>query len=175
MVKIIGGKELEAVASTSAPNNSVFLDIADNAIKIKDNVGSILQFGIQVPIGVILPWAKTITGVPALPSGFIECDGSTVSDPESPLDGQAVPNLNAGTYRMLRGASTSGGTGGADTHTHTFSATSGTPSANNPNYSFVVTGTTPPAQTHTHDVSGTTAGGSTLPAYYGVVFIIRIK
>jgi len=43
-----------------------------------------------VPVGSILPWAKSLTGVPSLISGgfFVECNGQTLSDAESPLDGQ---------------------------------------------------------------------------------------
>ena len=49
------------------------------------------------PIGSILPWAKSFTGVPTLPQGWAECDGSTVSDAESPLNGQTLPDLNGST------------------------------------------------------------------------------
>jgi hypothetical protein len=62
------------------------------------------------PIGTILPWAKSITGVPALPANWIECTGATISDAASPMNGQTVPNLNGGN-NFLRGNSTSGGTG----------------------------------------------------------------
>lgn len=45
MVKIIGGKKFEAIASADAENNSIFLDNTDNLIKIKDNTGSIIDVG----------------------------------------------------------------------------------------------------------------------------------
>lgn len=70
-----------------------------------------------VPVGTILPWAKSITGIPTLPTGWMECDGSAVSDADSPINGENVPNLNA-TNKFLRGNTTSGGTGGSATHTH---------------------------------------------------------
>lgn len=73
-----------------------------------------------VPIGGIIAWFKSFTGVPSLAEQdlsalFLECDGSVIADPDSPLDGQTLPNLNAS--KFLRGGTTSGGTGGADTFT----------------------------------------------------------
>ena len=72
------------------------------------------------PIGAIIAWAKTMASVPqTLPVGWVECDGSTISDAQSPMNGEDLPDLNGGEF--LRGAATSGGTGGSDTmaHTHT--------------------------------------------------------
>lgn len=56
----------------------------------------------QVPLGAIFDWYKTMTGVPALPYGWEQCDGQTINDPLSPMNGQVMPNLN-------------GAAGGADT------------------------------------------------------------
>ncbi|MCP4150660.1 MAG: hypothetical protein GY757_23135 [bacterium] len=60
-----------------------------------------------VPVGTIVAWDKSFGGVPALGDKFAECDGSEVSDVDSPLKGQILPDLN-GEGRFLRGASTSG-------------------------------------------------------------------
>ena len=131
--------------------------MVDNAA---DSDGDVLHYHHLVPIGGIIPWAKTLTDVPALGESWIECDGSVVSDANSPINGQTVPDLN-GDNRFLRGDSTSGGTGGAETHTH---ATLG-PAVNG---KFL----------YTQSGSGgdsTTGAGSSLPTYYGVVWIIRIK
>ncbi len=68
--------------------------------------GAIDGFGIM-PIGSIIAWHKNLGGVPALPDGWVECNGQTLSDPDSLLNGQAIPNLNGG-GRFLRGSSTSG-------------------------------------------------------------------
>lgn len=118
-----------------------------------------------VPIGCILAWAKSITGVPALPDSFVECSGQVLSDAESLLDGQTMPDLNgATTKRFLRGSTTSGTTGGSETHAHSH------------NHQLVSSG----------DVGFSLSGGSrttttdataasTLPSYYEVVWIIRIK
>lgn len=70
-----------------------------------------------VPIGSIIAWHKNLTGVPSLPDGWVECNGATISDSQSPMNGRATPNLNGATTsssgdasrgRFLRGYSTSG-------------------------------------------------------------------
>ncbi|HEX2842104.1 hypothetical protein [Hyphomicrobium sp.] len=67
------------------------------------------------PIGVVIPWHKSMTGVAPLPDGWLECNGQTISDAASPMNGQAVPDLNSQVYaggrgRYIRGGNTSGGT-----------------------------------------------------------------
>jgi len=47
-----------------------------------------------VPIGTILDWHKDFTGTPSLPDNFVECNGQTLDDEDSPYDGQVIPNLN---------------------------------------------------------------------------------
>jgi len=107
------------------------------------------------PIGSIVAWAKTLTGVPALIDGWVECDGSVLSDADSPLNGQTIPDLN-GDNRFLRGETTSGGTGGSETHTHTLTG-AGT----------LTTGGS--------DLDISTNAVGTLPTYYEVVWIMKIK
>jgi microcystin-dependent protein len=70
-----------------------------------------------IPIGAVIDWFGSITGCPALPKGWQLCDGSAITDARSPMNGQNTPTLNSGVNRMTRGNTTSGGTGGADTHT----------------------------------------------------------
>lgn len=72
-----------------------------------------------VPVGTILPWDRDKTGVPALPNGWQECDGSSIDDPKSPLSGTIAitPNLN-GEARYLAGSTTTGIFTGSLTHTH---------------------------------------------------------
>ena len=59
------------------------------------------------PIGSIIAWHKSKAFTPGLPGGWVECNGQTLSDPDSPYNGGAIPNLN-GEGRFLRGAATSG-------------------------------------------------------------------
>jgi hypothetical protein len=108
------------------------LDIANN-IRIRGgtpNAGDVLMsndalgtgiwsnagYG-MVPIGSIVAWHGNMTGVPGLPAGWVECNGQTIFDANSPMNGIVVPNLNGGTTsesgtasrgRFLRGNTTSG-------------------------------------------------------------------
>ena len=108
-----------------------------------------------VPIGGLVPWVKSGAGTPPLLPNYKECDG-TAYPSESPMTGN-IPDLN-GNNNFLRGNGTSGGTGGADTHAHgiarlTKATTSG------PTF-FVNT--------------NTTVAGSTLPAYFEIVWVMRV-
>jgi len=71
-----------------------------------DVEGAISGFGIM-PIGSIIAWHKDLNGVPDLSDGWVECNGGILNDPDSPLNGQTIPNLN-GEGRFLRGSDTSG-------------------------------------------------------------------
>lgn len=121
-----------------------------------------------------------VYATPYLPDSFVECDGSAISDSDSPFNGQNAPDLNS-TQRFLRGAGTSGTTGGSDTHTlteaempsHSHSQTLyqtaganlvfGTGSSGSP-VGSLATGTKGSGDAHENR-----------PAFYEVVFIMRIK
>jgi len=65
------------------------------------------------PIGTIMFWWKSITGTPSLPDGWVECDGTAISDSDSPMNGQTLPDFNTDVEtaqggRFVRGATTSG-------------------------------------------------------------------
>lgn len=118
--------------------------------------------------------AYTIYATPKLPIGWSEADGSVVSDANSPFNGATLPDLNGGTYKLLRGASTSGSTGGSDTkdvsHSHTVPITKYASTPNN--------GCANDGAKGNYDATSTTDGSTTqdvVPAYYEVVWIIRIK
>ena len=115
----------------------------------------------DVPVGGIVAWVKTLAGVPNLAEGWVECDGSVLVDSQSSLNGQTIPDLNGGS-RFLRGAATSGGTGGSATHTHTIPLK--TPIDH--------TDGADPIQRPDGSPTGST---STLPPYYDVVWIMRVR
>jgi len=69
------------------------------------------NFSYIAPIGSILPFHKSFNNTPSLPENWVECNGQTINDSESPYDGQTVPDLN-GEQRFIRGSKSSGGTGG---------------------------------------------------------------
>jgi len=77
--------------------------------------------GEQVPIGSVVAWLKSMPGTPALPDGWVECNGQTVELSGSPYQGRTVPNLNGANeepQRFLRGSTASGAEGGKETHDH---------------------------------------------------------
>lgn len=122
----------------------------------------------------------TIYKTPHLPTGWLECNGQTVSDSESPLNGEAVPSLNSGTKRFLRGSITSGTTGGADTVTlttnempaHTHSIGSDTADGTN---AFIRRGNAAAAAAIDSSSAGSGAAFSILNSYYEVVWIYKVK
>lgn len=118
------------------------------------------------PIGSVQPWLKNLTGTPALSGYWVECNGQTLSDAESPYNGQVIPDLN-GDNRFLRGGATSGATGGSDTHTHT--GTTGGPLGGDNSYDIG------PGEYDNHVHTFTTDATDAKPPYYEVVWIMRIK
>ena len=107
-----------------------------------------------VPIGGVVSWVPELfdTRPPLLPN-FVECNGQVLSDGDSPLDGKTIPDLN-GDNRFMRGNATSGTTGGSATHSHPQGG--GNEFDNGAKKGFAGT-------------------FSTLPPYYNVVWIMRIK
>lgn len=106
------------------------LDLQDNKLfKQKDvretpagTSSSTSSTSILAPIGSIMPWLKSFTNTPGtLPTGWMEADGSAISDADSVYNGQNAPDLNGGEF--MRGFTTSGGTGGSDTMAHTHGVT----------------------------------------------------
>jgi len=77
--------------------------------------------GEQAPIGSVVAWLKSLPGTPALPEGWVECNGQVLEMPDSPYNGQTIPNLNGANdapQRFLRGSLETGAEGGSETHDH---------------------------------------------------------
>jgi len=75
-----------------------------------------------VPIGAVIALNPNLTGAYTTASttsadsnGWVLVQGQTISDATSPMDGETLPDLTDS--RFLRGASTAGTTGGAETFT----------------------------------------------------------
>ncbi len=116
---------------------------------------SALQFS-ATPIGGVVAWFKDTPGVPPLSGNFLECNGQTVDDAASPLNGVALPDLN-GAGHFLRGGNTSGVVGGSDT----FAITT---------VDFTGTGTS--VNVPTTDYS---PGASPIPLNTTAVYVMRVK
>jgi hypothetical protein len=113
-------------------------------------------------VGTIKAYHKSMTGIPSnnMTAFWKECVGGTLSDAESPLNGQTLPDLNT-TQRFLRGAGTSGTTGGSDSHSHSMNNITAVNSSGTA-WGF-------------NSGSPTTQNASSLPAYMQVVWIIKVK
>jgi len=118
-------------------------------------------FNCLAPVGSVMPHLTSFTGVPTIPLGWCECDGSTISDSESPLNGVTIPDLN-GDGKFLRGNTTSGGTG-TGSHSHTITQTSG-----GGTWGLIY------STIYQYNPSGT-GGTAATPPCYDVVYIIRYK
>ena len=121
--------------------------------------------GATPPIGSIVAWHPSLGGVPGtLPAGWVACNGQTLDDSESPLDGQTMPSLNSTLdtqSRYLRGASSSGGTGGGDCQNHTHNVSNYTKTAGDTNQKYIPTSYCTAKTVH--------------PPYIKLRYIIRVK
>lgn len=154
----------EGLIGINNPTPATALDVAGTitatSIAVSETITAtaFLYNGISInaPVGVVLAWLKSFSNTPGLDSGWVECNGQTLNDPESVYNGQTIPDLNSGTRRFLRGSTTSGTTGGSETHTHAIQGASGSYGiGTGPNCDVLSSGT--------------------LPSYYEVVWIMKVK
>lgn len=132
------------------------------------NWRKVINYAGNIPVGGVIAWLKSFTNTPALPTGYVECNGQVLSDASSVYNGLTIPNLNGSggsTKRFLRGSTTSGSTGGSETHFHSYSLSTITISyASGTNFASAISSST-----------GGTSSTTDIPPYYEVVWIIRIK
>ncbi|MCX7044204.1 MAG: hypothetical protein NTX50_01790 [Candidatus Sumerlaeota bacterium] len=144
--------------------------------------GSISGFG-SCPVGAIIGWHKSLTGVGALPSNWLECSGQLITDSGSPLYGKTLPDLNHTLSSrpgfkglFLRGDLTSGNQQADEvkTHSHTYDEGYFIPGNNRWNS---VAGSTDGCPGVSQNRASNTASESreTCPYSYTVVWIMRIK
>lgn len=167
---------IELASGTSINEFSIDGTLAgnsDNAVPTEKAVKTYVDIIGRVPIGTVLPWLKSFTGVPSLLSNdFVECNGQVLSDADSPLNGETIPDLNGavGTGlkgRFLRGHTESGLTEDSQNlaHTHGYFYLQG-PSGND----GASGGKEPRSAT-----TGSSGGDEARPHNYSVVWIMRVK
>jgi len=129
------------------------------------------------PVGTIRAYHPDLTGIPSnnVTAFWKPCDGSVVSDSESPLNGQTLPDLN-GFKRFLRGGSTSGTLESDMVGPHDHDLTTRQVSAN----SSGLGGDPPGGSSITSSGTDTTSiqtnsGTETRPINMSVVWMIKIK
>jgi len=158
ITSVVAGPGLTGGGSNKTVTVSVAFDGpgSSNTVARADYVQSAIP-----PIGAVIAWLKNFSNTPTnLPSGWVECNGQTLSDAGSVYNGQSIPNLNGnsgGTKRFLRGSTTSGSTGGNEAL------------GNSGNYQARTDG----SYSGFHNYPA--GSESLLPSYYSVVWIMRIK
>jgi hypothetical protein len=170
----------------------IVLEAGDNVTIEADDTADTIKISVPnmgiVPIGSIIAWTKSMGGVPALPEQFVECNGQVLNDPESALNGQAIPNLN-GENRFLRGSVSSGSTGGSTSHNHQWAddyGADGVPGIKVLNAADNITsasynsagsriGFSYSQSSFTLDGDYWTKNTTALPPYYNIVWIMRVK
>lgn len=154
------------------------------------------QLDLNADIFTASPKTYHVFSTPYLPTGFVECNGQTLSDSSSLFNGKVIPNLNASggggaIKRFLRGSTTSGTTADNETHTHDMANHTHT----GPSHTHLVDsesiceGTGPGFVSVGKDAATGSAGngntsvpstnttGSTtsIPSYYEVVMVMRVR
>lgn len=142
-----------------------------------DLLDTIKQVGLYShPIGSIVGWDKSLTGVPALPGVWVECNGQTLSDADSPLNGQVIPDLNGAVGTGLKGRFLRGHTISGLLESDTFKAhTHGISSGDSPYYNGSGNYSASIHNTNRTNTTQSTGGTETRPANMSVVFIMRVK
>ncbi len=110
-------KETELKQYTDGKISQATNNLSETSTTINATISGL----IYPPVGSIIAWHKNMGGVNAvLPAGWVECNGQTLADSTSTLNGQIIPNLNGNTsganspglsrkdQMFLRGGTTSG-------------------------------------------------------------------
>ena len=152
---------------TVAPGKAVIVTPSVDAPTTSGNWANLSSSPGQVPVGAVVGTFPNLAGAYSCAAttvpdsaGYVKCQGQTIADPTSPMNGTVIPNINNGTF--LAGAASSGST--------TLLGTAAGPSvalvtANVPGHTHAFTTT---AHTHTFSFSGGT-GTAAAQAWAGLV------
>lgn len=167
----VGDRGLQATpAMIASRDGNVGIGVADPAEKLTVN-GPIRSEGLKfpdgsiqtaavvpIPVGTVVDWWRPDSSTSWGGEGFQLCDGSTITDPASPLVGQKTPDLRQRFVAGVVSYEQIGGTGGADTHTHSYSFGQHT---HGMNHIHQVQGNTgPPEQTAGDRIAGSSISNS---------------
>ena len=154
-------------------------DLNNNFKMLKSSINGINS----LPVGSIVAWQNHVTGTPELPEGWALCDGSAITDPESPMVGQSTPNIN-GTRRFLRGGTSSGVAEGHSFQNHSHhrnQAGAGEHVLHNSGpaelswVSNILTGLKGSTQSYTGYATSGSYGGETRPVNISVLWIMKVR
>lgn len=126
--------------------------------------------GGELPVGSILPVTRPPGATIQLPAGWVVAAGQTLDDPESPFHTHTLPRLTDGRF-LMGSLSEFGKYGGVNAlpgdgnHRHERQQI-GSPGFGDDH---------PDNQFRTADAGGHDHGGENRPAYFGVLFLIKIK
>lgn len=180
-LKLETGHSLNEIsADTSLASESDMALVTEKSIKNYTDYNVDIQP--NVPLGAIIAWTKDLTGVSNLDTNFVECNGQVLNDDCSPLNGQVIPDLNAhqasGSQRFLRGSDSSGSTGGSEQHVHQIDNNTGEATVKYTDLEGCAAPsdcTTRAKEDHLHNIDLDTESTSSLPSYYEVVWVMRVK
>jgi hypothetical protein len=164
---IVDGVTSGMVVFNSADNTFAMADVVTaTKITLKADVNGGSAVTDIFPLG---SEAYSIYATPELPDNWLECNGTSVSDADSPYNGTTTPDLNGtseatkGFIRGVDASTTDDAVTGQSTHSHSISKQSKQYRANfDASRSEYAPGTT-----------GSTLGNA--PTYAEMVWIIRIK
>jgi hypothetical protein len=163
--KIADGAVNSAKVADGAVVGAKLADAAVGTAKLADGAVTPAKLSFvpsPVPVGSVIAWFGDAA---AVPDGWKFCDGTAISDPASPMNGVATPDLRD---RFVRGTSgAAGATGGADSvdlsHSHAVNAHTHT--VDNHAHGIGADGNHDHGMGHTH--TGGTSGGSGNGVYSG--------
>ena len=107
---------LLAIAFTATMLTSVYATQGENNGKPFQQLESLIISSQGVPVGTVLDWWCSTDCT--IPEGYAIADGSTVTDPDSPLFGETLPDLSDRFVKGVTSTSGIGTTGGSSTHSH---------------------------------------------------------
>jgi hypothetical protein len=139
--------------------------------------------GNGVPVGTVIDWWQPPGALVSIPDGFALCDGRTLSDPASRLNGQALPDLRDRFVLGVASLARMGEIGGSIAHDHsipegglhTHRQTGGTIRATTSGDYYAAERNWSTTETGLHDHGGLTGATDSLPPYVGLLKIIRVR